>query len=52
MILTLIKIACIIYGFCLGTDFTRKAIQSKDKHLFIEGFIVLILTAIFTLAVF
>lgn len=52
MILTLIKIACIIYGFCLGTDFTHKALQSRNKHLFIEGFVVLLLTALFSLAVF
>ena len=52
MILTLLKIACIIYGFCLGSDFVYKALQNRDKHLLTEGAITLLLTALFSLAVF
>ena len=49
VLLTLIKLALIIIGTCLGLDFSFKGLERKDIYLFYEGIIMLVLTIVFIL---
>jgi hypothetical protein len=49
VLLTLIKLALIIIGTCLGLDFAFKGLIRKDKYLFYEGIVMLVLTILFIL---
>ena len=49
VLLTLIKLALIIIGTCLGFDFAFKGLERKDVHLFYEGMVMLVLTIVFIL---
>ena len=52
MLIALLKIFCIGAGIVLSTEFTYKGLKGKDKYLFYEGLVLLLLTALFTLVVF
>ena len=49
VLLTLIKLALIIIGTCLGFDFAFKGLIRKDIYLFYEGTVMLVLTILFIL---